>query len=48
MTASVIEWCVMLLPPSQSERAEEFKSKIISYLESLMHMQQEVSPCAPH
>lgn len=30
-----------LLSP-QAERAQEFKSKIISYLESLMHMQQEV------
>jgi sorting nexin-1/2 len=26
----------------ESERAEEFKSKIISYLESLMYMQQEL------
>ena len=29
----------------QSERAAEFKAKIIRYLESLMYMQQEVSVC---
>lgn len=37
--------CLLMLPPPplpQSERAVEFKTKIISYLESLMHMQQEV------
>ena len=26
----------------QEERAQEFKSKFIAYLETLMHMQQEV------
>jgi len=30
----------------QGERTHEFKTKFISYLEALMHMQQEVS-CAP-
>jgi len=30
----------------EGERTHEFKTKFISYLEALMHMQQEVS-CAP-
>ena len=29
--------------PLQAERSKEFKEKFVAYLESLMHMQQEVS-----